>query len=664
MPNDLASSKNYVALQVILGVYMRYLTALFASLFILSSPAHAQPVNPSANAPALRPAADFARLPFLESPELSPDGRRLAARVSASGQQALAVLNLFEKTKPLLVPIGTNDLLSWDWVNDDWLAIRIGNVSKVEGVDFYVTRIVGIPALGGKAVPISFRKGGETADILWRATDGSPRIIMSMQKSIYNDGDFWPDVDEVDISSGKTRLLVAGRVNIMRWFVDPAGAVRMGVGYEDSSRTSKLLYRPNQNAPFRVVDRADYRRDEALTFPILLAGDAARALTIQRADGFDALYDLDLSSLEAKKVIHAVSGYDIDSVILNPTGSAASGVRYTSDRARVHWIDPAMAEVQSSLDKAVGARTAQIVSLSRDQKQMMVWVGDASQPGSYYYFDSTAGGTMQRFADVNEKLRNEKLGPVSTYRYKARDGLSIEAILTLPPGRDTKNLPLILLPHGGPEARDAAEYDWWVQFLASRGYAVVQPNYRGSTGYGQAFQDAGDGQWGLKMQDDLNDAVADLASKAIIDPKRVCIAGASYGGYAAMRGAQRDGDKFRCAISYAGVSDLNGMLNYDGRFLYGNSARAGWKEAAPDLKNVSPVNHASEFTAPILMMHGKADLRVPVSQSRRMVARLKDAGKPVDYIEQPLGDHHFTREADRLQFLQVMEAFLAKHNPT
>ena len=230
MPNDLASSKNYVALQVILGVYMRYLPALLASLFILSSPAHAQPVNPSVNAPALRPAADFARLPFLESPELSPDGRRLAARVSASGQQALAVLNLFEKTKPLLVPIGTNDLLSWDWVNDDWLAIRIGNVSKVEGVDFYVTRIVGIPASGGKAVPISFRKGGQTADIVWRATDGSPRIIMSMQKSIYNDGDFWPDVDEVDISTGRTRLLVAGRVNIMRWFVDPAGAVRMGVG--------------------------------------------------------------------------------------------------------------------------------------------------------------------------------------------------------------------------------------------------------------------------------------------------------------------------------------------------------------------------------------------------------------------------------------------------
>lgn len=334
-----------------------------------------------------------------------------------------------------------------------------------------------------------------------------------------------------------------------------------------------------------------------------------------------------------------------------------------SDRARVHWMDPVLADVQALIDKAVGTKAAQIVSLSRDQRRMIIWVGDASQPGSYYFLDAGAGGNMQRFSFVNEAIKSERLSPVSVYRYKARDDLSIEAVLTLPEGRDAKNLPLILMPHGGPEARDAAEYDWWVQFLASRGYAVVQPNYRGSTGYGQAFQEAGDGQWGLKMQDDLNDAVADLAAKGTIDPKRVCIVGASYGGYAAMRGAQRDGGKFRCAISYAGVSDLNGMLNYDGGFLYSNSARAGWREAAPDLKSVSPVNHAANFSAPILIMHGKEDRRVPIAQSRRMVARLKGASKPVDYVEQPLGDHYFSREADRHQFLQVMEAFLAKHNP-
>jgi dipeptidyl aminopeptidase/acylaminoacyl peptidase len=349
--------------------------------------------------------------------------------------------------------------------------------------------------------------------------------------------------------------------------------------------------------------------------------------------------------------------------MLNPAGTAVAGIRYTSDRERVQWTDPMLVNVQESLDKSVGSRAAQIVSLNHDQSRMIVWVGDSSQPGSYYYFDAGAGGPMHLFAHVNDAIKAERLGPVSTYRYKARDGLSVEAILTLPKGRDAKNLPLILMPHGGPEARDTASYDWWAQFLADRGYAVVQPNYRGSTGYGDEFRNAGDGQWGIKMQDDLNDAVADLATKGTIDPKRVCIAGASYGGYAAMRGAQRDGAKFRCAISYAGVSDLNGMIRYDGRFLNANASRAGWKEAAPDLKDVSPINHPADFSTPILIIHGKKDLRVPVSQSRRMVARLKEAGKPVDYIEQPEGDHHFSRQADRQQFLEAIETFLKKHNP-
>ena len=165
------------------------------------------------------------------------------------------------------------------------------------------------------------------------------------------------------------------------------------------------------------------------------------------------------------------------------------------------------------------------------------------------------------------------------------------------------------------------------------------------------------------MQDDLNDAVDYLAGRGMIDPKRVCIAGASYGGYAAMRAAQRDSAKFRCAISYAGVADLNAMIRYDTGFLNGGAMRDSWRKSAPDLKAVSPVEHAADFGAPILIMHGKKDLRVPVAQSCRMAERLKAAGKPVDHIEQPLGDHHFSRQADRLQFLEAMESFLAKHNP-
>jgi dienelactone hydrolase len=636
-----------------------------AALLLVPDLSQAQTPTP-VMVPAKRPIADFAQLPFMQSPELSPDGTRVATKLAISGTQVLAILKLQnpEKTPPPLILLGDNDLISWQWVNDTWLVIRLGAVSRFEGEDFYVTRLAGVSADGKVIKPIAFKEGGQGADVIWVAHDGTPRILMTRQKSIYLDDGFWPSVELVDVSTARIHPVVAGQPNVMNWFADASGAVRMGIGYNDSNRTSRLLYRPDGKGAFRTLDRADNRRDERLTVPFLMTSDKSKSITISAPNGFNALHELDLPGLTVGKRIYGVDGYDVDYVTMTPDGSGIAGVGYTSDRSRMHWVDPALAEIQALLDRAVGDRVASIVSMSRDQKQMLVQVGDASQPGSIYFYDAAAGGSMRLFTHLNPAIKSARLGPVRTIRYKARDGMSIEAVLTLPRDSDPKNLPLILMPHGGPEARDTASYDWWAQFLADRGYAVVQPNYRGSTGYGGKFLDAGDGEWGLKMQDDLNDAVTDLAAKGTIDPKRVCIMGASYGGYAALRGAQRDGTKFRCAISYAGVSDLNGMINYDGRFLNANASRAGWRKSAPDLKAVSPVNHAADFSTPILIMHGKKDLRVPVSQSRRMVDRLKAAGKPVEYIEQPLGDHHFTRQADRVQFLEVVEAFLAKHNPS
>ncbi len=352
----------------------------------------------------------------------------------------------------------------------------------------------------------------------------------------------------------------------------------------------------------------------------------------------------------------------MDGVVENRTGDDIDGVLLTEKTARIEWLNPELKKLQGEADAAVGAGRTRIVSWSADRQKMLVEVGAASQAGALYYWETDLG-QMTRIAWQNDGLKARALSPVQTIRYTASDGASIEAVLTLPRARVAKNLPLIVLPHGGPFARDSERWDWWTQFLAERGYAVIQPNFRGSSGYGRAFAKLGEGQWGLKMQDDLNDAVSYLAKEGIADPKRVCMAGASFGGYAAMRAAQRDGALYRCAISYAGVSDLAAMQRYDSRFLFGRT-RGDWlKKQAPDYKLVSPRFGAADVSIPLLLMHGKEDKRVPVKQSRFMADALKAAGKPVEYIEQPLGDHHFTRGEDRLQFLKAMEAFLAKHNP-
>lgn len=613
----------------------------------------------------------FAELPLMERPQLSPDGLHVAARVARDGELMLMIADIADGPHRVrAVQLNDNDLNWWTWVNNDWLVAGVRSETNIDGMPWSIGRVASIKSDGSKINILAKATAAQNADdVIWVARDGSPRILLSYQTSIFsNEPGFWPRVDDVDITTGRMRMVVPSRQDVMSWYADASGAVRMGVGYNDGTRTSKLLYRPDGRSSFRVVDRADRRRDESLVVPMLFGAQPGKAIASDDHEGTDALYEFDLDKLELGAKIFAAPGVDIDGIESDTTGTGLAGVYYTADAPGVHWFDPGLAKVQADVDKAVGNRRARIVSTSRDNSRMIVHVGSPDQPGTYYYYD-TAYGAMSVLSKISSNFGpGVHLSPVKTIRYKARDGLEIAAVLTLPAGREAKNLPLILLPHGGPFARDREEWDWWVQFLAYRGYAVLQPNYRGSSGYGTDFAAKGEGQWGLAMQDDLNDAVDWAVAQGIADAKRVCIAGASYGGYAAMRAAQRDGARYRCAISYAGVSDLAAMMRYDSRFLNHGTRKDWMKEQAPDFAAVSPVHFAAQFSTPILLMHGKKDRRVQVNQSREMAEKLKAAGKVAGrdyiYVEQPLADHFFSRQADRLDFLQRMDAFLKEHNPT
>lgn len=621
----------------------------------------ATPVPVQADVPGS--AEQFGRLPFIESPKLSPDGTRIAARLAVKGAQRLAIIPLNDASKLAQIDPGVMDLNSWNWVNNDWLVARVGTNVPVEGDSWYIRRAIGVSADGKKTMILGKEAAGQIADdILWTASDGSPHILLAMQTSIYSDNPgFWPEVRDFDVSTGRGKRVLSPTSNVMDWYADGAGTVRLGMSYDDATRTSKLLYRDAQTQAFRTVNKVRGPGTSLGNVPAMFLPEAGKAIAYDDADGFNAVYNLDLTTLKTGEKLFGVPGYDIDNLITGDGGTRVIGVRYTDTRERTHWFDPKLAEVQALIDKAVGTRRAQIVSWSRDFNTLIVLVDSPDNPGGYYTFQVDEG-VMHLFASISEGLGKKPYGPVSTIRYKARDGLEIEAILTQPKGGG-KNMPLIVMPHGGPFARDEESWDWWAQFLASRGYVVLQPNYRGSSGYGTAFSDKGDGQWGLAMQDDLIDGITWAAKQGIADPKRVCIVGGSYGGYAALRAAQRDHGIYRCAVSYAGVSDMAAILRHDASFLNGSRSKDYWRSQSPDLKGASPVNFAADFSIPVLIMHGKADARVPVKQSREMVEKLKAAGKTYRYIEQPEGDHHFSREADRIQFLKEMEAFLKQYNP-
>ena len=619
----------------------------------------------TAPATQVRTAEAFAALPGIIGPKLSPGGRSLATRISKDGSTYLMIMPI-DGSAPALVPTRGNDLNWWRWVNDDWLVVGIGAKQPFgDGHEAYVTRALGVSADGKTVNPLLERLrdlGQQGDDMIWQASDGSPRVLVSVQRSIYSDDiKFWPQVYEVNVATGRFKLLVDSHEGVFEWVADANGAVRLGVGANRSGDQDRILYRGPNQANFRNFPGKDGAGEDA-KYPRTILADGRGIALADDANGYSALYEYDLGTMQPGRLIHGTPGYDIAGFRIDAAQTKLLGVDVTEASATTRWLDPAMQALQAEINQLVKGASGSIVSTSTDLNRSIVLFSSADGPGAYFLYDRPTG-QMKQLGFVNPALRMAKLNPVSMIRYKARDGLDLEAVLTLPKSRPSQNLPLIVLPHGGPSARDDVSWDWWTQFLAEKGYAVVQPNYRGSSGYGTAFSEKGEGEWGLKMQDDLVDAITHLAQQGVVDPKRVCIAGASYGGYAAMRAAQRDASHYRCAISYAGVSDLKRLTRDSFRQLFGKKSKAWLRRQAPDLSGVSPINSPEKNTIPLLLVHGTKDTRVTVDHSRQYAAKLKSAGRDVIYIEQPEADHHFSRAADRLQFLKAMEAFLARHNP-
>lgn len=660
----------------------------FAAMAVMAHPAAAQsaatqsaatpatgtalPAESTHAGPALAPGADaFAQIPFFADGALSPDGRRLAGKLGVGGTQVIGVRNLFDTTeKPLNLALPDMTEADWvRWVGNDYLLVKLRALVPLgQGDRGYVTRLIAVERATGKVTRILWTLAGQdTATVIWIAHDGAPEILVSAQHSMYLDEGFFPSVHRVNLATGRDRIVQNWRDGVVSWQADGNGVVRSGISYTKSGRQAQLVYRgADAGQALHTIDRASSRAHESLIDPMVFLPGGDNAVAVFTGDdGRDRLFEVNMLTQETGRALfEAPAGTEIDHAVLSDDRTAVLGVATTDAPGRVHWLDKDLAELQAAFDKSVGGQgvSAEISSLSADRGAMLLTLARPESPGALYYF-SLGSGKMQRVAVFNDALRQAPLSPVKTVHYKARDGLEIEAVVTVPKGREAHNLPLVMFPHGGPWAQDVASWDYMAQYMASRGYLVIQPNFRGSTGYGTAFTRKGEGQMGLAMQDDITDALAWAVAQGMADPKRACIVGASYGGYAAMWGLAKDPGLYRCGVSISGVASLRREVNdFGGYFLEGKYSD-DWKAMTPDFPAVSPLNAVDRIQAPLLLIHGKKDVTVASSQSDSMASRMRAAGKTVDYVSLPKADHYFTREEDRKAMLEAIGAWLAKYNP-
>jgi acetyl esterase/lipase len=632
-------------------------------------------------ASAAPPVESYGKLPAMEEVHLSPSGERYAfiafdgksRRVYVAGQDGKALM---------AVNVGDAKVRYIAWAGDDHVlidqsaTIALGPNYTGWQAELATVVVLNLPAktsfrvfennykvLGG--VHGSFGTG--QIDGHWYGWfGGRPCHVTSTGCAAISQDD---NLFRVDLDSGAVELAARGQADSAGWLIGPKGEVLARSFYNEKGGIWQIM---TGGAGGQVVASGhnDFGGAGDLHFGRTPNTLLVNAPTGEGGKDSGAYVYRELSIAGAPEMTAPNIGA-MDEPVFDPVTHLWIGETLRNDLRETVLFSPTLQARWAGTRKAFPNNMAHLISWSADFNRLVVYTDGGDDSGTYWSVDiqkHSADPIGSAYPDV----KPADVGQVRMIEYHAADGLALHGVLTLPTGRPAKSLPLVVLPHGGPEARDYPGFDWLAQAFASRGYAVFQPNFRGSSGYGVELRNAGLGQWGRKMQTDISDGVADLAKQGIVDPKRACIAGASYGGYAALAGVTLQHDLYRCAVSIAGVADLVGMLKYD----YDNNGRSssgmrywqafmgvnGFSESA-QLKPISPAELADRADAPILLIHGRDDTVVPIAQSRTMQSALGHAGKPVEMLVMQNEDHWLSREATRVEMLKAAVAFVEKNNP-
>lgn len=621
----------------------------------------------------------FARLPAIEAPVLSPDGTRIAHLEHNADGDFLVVRSVADFAPLTALNTSAVKARSVMWSDDEIVILIASDATSVFGVRGQVefSSPFSINLADGKSLQLmqaqraartGSRIGAEVsstvfnpnkARIVGRDPSNGRLLIPDL-----NVNDF--DLYSVDPRTDDRSSIGGGTQSTRDWVVDQTGAPIVRVDYH--SRSDRFAVSTRRGRDWDVVIEETVAIPNMSVFGLDAAGELIIGTQFSDTDRY-GLYVLSLTSGAIERPFHLDDQYDVGGVIQDPYTNLVVGAVVHAEAPEMVWFDQELAGRQAEVDQALGGAGARISSWSQDRQRFVVTLDNGVQPPLFYLYDAAAA-TLRAIASAYPEAMAAGVAPRVSITYPARDGVQIPAYLTMADNLPTP-APMVVLPHGGPETRDVAGFDWLAHFLASRGYVVVQPNFRGSDGYGAAWRDAGRGGWGTGvMQNDVSDAVQIFVEEGIADPSRVCIVGASYGGYAALAGAAFTPDLYACAAAIAPVSDLNDMIGYErDRSPRGSWVVEYWERviggdlgAARDrLAAISPARNADAVRAPVLLIHGRDDAVVPISQSRGMASALRRADKPVELIELSGEDHWLSNGATRLETLQALDRFLAEH---
>ena len=626
------------------------------------------------------PLEDFFRFPKYDAMRLSPSGRYVAALVPTQGRQGLAVIDV-ESRKAIGGYAFTDiDIGEFRWINDKRLVFSVYGRDLEAGDQWHGGGLFAVDGDGGDfkelvpTVEAQVRRKGmcvsctiQHAQILsGEPEQDSDEVLLALHESTAGQRPgrefLYGEVVVVNTRTGRRQpLAVRPPARVHRWIADKQNLLRAAIGEDESGGRNYVYLRDDAAAEWKLVHEMD-----AITwdwFPIGFDFDGGLLVASRKGRDTIAIYRYDADKRAVGELLLGDARIDLGfgALIFDRRARKLVGAQLEADKPETIWFEREWARLQAGVDKALPARRN---ALSRGSASPWALVGSYSDraPAEYYLLD-TQNLRMEPALSSMPWIKPESMSEARPYRYKARDGLEIPAYLLLPKQKGERKPPLVVLVHGGPWVRG---YTWrWdaeAQFLASRGYAVLLPNFRGSTGYGLRHYRAGWKQWGLAMQDDLADGVKQLVSDGLVDQARVCIMGASYGGYAALMGVAKDADVYRCAVDLYGVTDIKLLFTSamtDIELRIPERARLGGLESdAAQFAATSPALLAAKIKAPVLLAYGGQDHRVPLEHGRAMRDALGAENKKFEWLVYPNEGHGLVKDENRFDLYRRIEQFL------